>query len=161
NESYVAVADPYGNGVTSASPNSAAYPVDPLVNTAGNNWYAGNYHDGRGSYHVEEAYLEENTPIVKWAPVGEVNLNAAIRQTTYSTSGNVTAWKIGGTWKAPFDALHFRAVTSRDIRAPNLSELFAPPVVVNATVISGGKNITVLGETVGNTNLKPEIARNT
>jgi iron complex outermembrane receptor protein len=161
NESYVTTADPYGNGVTADSPNSAAYPADPLLNTAGNNWYAGNYHDGQGSYHVSEAYLEQNIPFLKWDPLGEANLNIAIRQTKYSTSGNVTAWKVGGTWKTPIEGLSFRAVTSRDIRAPNLSELFAPTVVTNSTVIANGKNITVLGETVGNTNLKPEIARNT
>jgi outer membrane receptor protein involved in Fe transport len=161
NESYVTTADPYGNGVTADSPNSAAYPADPLLNTAGNNWYAGNYHDGHGSYHVSEAYLEQNIPFLKWAPLGEANLNIAVRQTKYSTSGNVTAWKVGGTWKTPIEGLSFRAVTSRDIRAPNLSELFAPTVVTNSFVISNGKNITVLGETVGNTNLKPEIARNT
>jgi iron complex outermembrane receptor protein len=161
NESYVTTADPYGNGVTADSPNSAAYPADPLLNTAGNNWYAGNYHDGKGSYHVSEAYLEQNIPFLKWAPLGEANLNIAIRQTKYSTSGNVTAWKVGGTWKTPIEGLSFRAVTSRDIRAPNLSELFAPTVVTNSTVIANGKNITVLGETVGNANLKPEIARNT
>ena len=161
NESYVTTADPYGNGVTADSPNSAAYPADPLLNTAGNNWYAGNYHDGQGSYHVAEAYLEQNIPFLKWDPLGEANLNIAVRQTKYSTSGNVTAWKAGGTWKTPIDGLSFRAVTSRDIRAPNLSELFAPTVVTNTTVIANNKNITVLGETVGNANLKPEIARNT
>jgi outer membrane receptor protein involved in Fe transport len=161
NESYTTRADPYGNGVTADSPYSAAYPADPIVNTAGNNWYAGNYHDGQGSYHVAEAYLEQNIPFLKWDPLGEANLNLAVRQTKYSTSGNVTAWKAGGTWKTPISGLSLRAVTSRDIRAPNLSELFAAPVVTNSTVISNGKNITVLGETVGNTNLKPEIARNT
>jgi outer membrane receptor protein involved in Fe transport len=161
NESYVTRADPYGNGVTADSPYSAAYPADPMLNTAGNNWYAGNYHDGQGSYHVEEAYLEQNIPFLKWEPLGEANLNLAVRQTKYSTSGNVTAWKVGGTWKTPLDGLSLRAVTSRDIRAPNLSELFAAPVVTNSTVISNGSNITVLGETVGNTSLKPEIAHNT
>ena len=161
NESYVTRADPYGNGVTADSPNSAAYPADPLLNTAGNNWYAGNYHNGQGSYHVKEAYVEQNIPVLKWEPLGEANINLAIRQTQYSTSGDVTAWKAGGTWKTPIDGLSFRAVTSRDIRAPNLSELFAPPVVTNSTVISNGSNITVLGQTVGNTNLKPEIAHNT
>lgn len=161
NESYVTTADPYGNGVTAQSPNSAAYPADPLLNTAGNNWYAGNYHDGQGSYHVEEAYLEQNIPFLNWDPLGHANVNLAVRQTKYSTSGNVTAWKAGGTWKTPIDGLSLRAVTSRDIRAPNLSELFAPPVVTNSTVNFNGKNITVLGETVGNTNLKPEIAHNT
>jgi outer membrane receptor protein involved in Fe transport len=161
NESYVTRADPYGNGVSADSPYSAAYPADPMLNTAGNNWYAGNYHDGQGSYHVAEAYLEQNIPFLKWEPLGEANLNLAVRQTKYSTSGSVTAWKAGGTWKTPIDGLSLRAVTSRDIRAPNLSELFAPPVVTNSTVISNGSNITVLGETVGNPNLKPEIALNT
>src|SRR5207245_3870839 len=37
NESYVTRADPYGNGVTADSPYSAAYPADPMLNTAGNN----------------------------------------------------------------------------------------------------------------------------
>ena len=161
NESYATHADPYGNGVTADTPNTTAYPADPLLNTAGNNWYAGNYHNGQGSYHVAEAYLEQNIPVLKWEPLGEANLNLAIRQTRYSTSGSVTAWKAGGTWKTPIDGLSFRTVTSRDIRAPNLSELFAPVVVTNSFVISNGRNITVLGETVGNTNLKPEISRNT
>jgi iron complex outermembrane receptor protein len=161
NESYVTRADPYGNGVTADSPYSAAYPADPVVRTSGNNWYAGNYHNGQGSYHVEEAYIEQNVPLLKWDPIGAADLNFAIRQTKYSTSGNVTAWKVGGTWKTPLSGLSFRAVTSRDIRAPNLSELFAPTVVTNSFVISNGKNITVLGETVGNPNLKPEISRNT
>jgi iron complex outermembrane recepter protein len=161
NESYTTRADPYGNGVTADSPYSAAYPADPVLSASGNNWYAGNFHDGQGSYHVAEAYVEQNIPFLKWEPLGEANLNLAVRQTKYSTSGNVTAWKVGGTWKTPIDALSFRAVTSRDIRAPNLSELFSPTVVTNSTVIANGKNITVLGETVGNSNLKPEIARNT
>ena len=161
NESYVTTADPYGNGVTAASSYSAAYPADPVLNTAGNNWYAGNYHDGQGSYHVAEAYLEQNIPFLKWDPLGVANLNLAIRQTKYSTSGNVTAWKAGGTWKTPIDGLSLRAVTSRDIRAPNLSELFAAPVVTNTTVIFKGAPYNVLGETVGNANLKPEIAHNT
>ena len=161
NESYETTADPYGNGVTAATPYSAAYPADPVLNPAGNNWYAGNYHDGQGSYHVAEAYLEQNIPFLKWDPLGEANVNLAIRQTDYSTSGNVTAWKAGGTWKTPVSGLSLRAVTSRDIRAPNLSELFAAPVVTNTTVIFKGATYNLLGETVGNANLKPEIAHNT
>jgi len=161
-ETYRTVADPYGNGVTADSPNSPDYPVDPLMNTtSGNNWYAGNYHNGEGSYHVKEAYLEENLPFLKSERLGEANLNAAIRRTEYSTAGGVSAWKVGSTWKTPLEGLSLRAVTSRDIRAPNLSELFAPPVVVNGTVLFGGQNINILGMTVGNTELKPEIARNT
>jgi len=161
NEAYLTTADPYGNGVTDQSPNSAAYPADPVLNPAGNNWYAGNYHDGQGSYHVYEVYLEQNLPFLKWDPVGEASVNLAVRQTKYSTSGSVTAWKAGGTWKTPIDGLSFRAVTSRDIRAPNLSELFAAPVVTNTTILFKGTPYNLLGETVGNPDLKPEIARNT
>jgi iron complex outermembrane receptor protein len=41
------------------SPNTAAYPADPLLSQpVGNNWYAGNYHNGKGTYDVKEAYLE-------------------------------------------------------------------------------------------------------
>jgi outer membrane receptor protein involved in Fe transport len=54
-----------------------------------------------------------------------------------------------------------RAVTSRDVRAPNLSELFAAQVTRNNTVNVNGSVITVLEQTVGNTDLRPEIARNT
>ncbi|WP_035038241.1 TonB-dependent receptor domain-containing protein [Caulobacter sp. AP07] len=160
-EDYRTTADPYGDGVTAANPYDAAYPADPVVRASGNNWYAGNYHAGHGYYHVIEGYLEANVPILKSDSLGEANINGAVRQTKYSTAGNVTAWKLGGVWKTPVEGLRFRAVTSRDIRAPNLSELFAPPVVTNATVIYKGVATNVLQEIVGNTNLRPEIARNT
>ena len=161
-ESYRTIADPYANGLSGGSANSADYPADPLMNTAsGNNWYAGNFHNGRGSYHVEEIYLEQNLPFLKSDSWGEANFNAAVRQTRYSTAGDVTAWKFGGTWRTPIDGLSVRAVTSRDIRAPNLSELYAPPVVVNGAVLFNGQNVNILAETVGNRNLDPEIARNT
>lgn len=161
-ESYRTIGDPYGNGVYPESPNTQQYPADPLMNTvSGNNWYAGNFHSGKGSYSVKEGYLETNLPFLDSESIGDANLNLAVRQTEYSTAGSVTPWKVGGTWKTPLSGLSLRAVTSRDIRAPNLSELFAPPVVVNATVIFGGRNINVLGMTVGNTDLEPEIARNT
>ena len=161
-EYYKAVADPYGNGVSADSPNSPAYPVDPLVNTSsGNNWYAGNYHDGQGGYDVKEGYLEANAPVLSSNRWGAVNLNIAGRLTDYSTAGWVNTWKIGGTWKTGIDGLRFRAVTSRDMRAPNLSELFSPQVVTNNTVNYLGSTVTIQALAGGNTNLKPEIARNT
>ncbi|MET0497790.1 MAG: TonB-dependent receptor [Steroidobacteraceae bacterium] len=161
-ESYRTIGDPYGNGLSDGSVNSPEYPADPVMNTtSGNNWYAGNFHNGKGSYSVKEAYLETNVPVLNSQSLGNANLNLAVRQTEYSTAGSATPWKVGGTWKTPFNGLSFRAVTSRDIRAPNLSELFAPPVVVNNTVIFNGQNLNVLGVTVGNTDLVPEIARNT
>jgi len=161
-EQYYVTGDPYGNGVSADTPNTAAYPADPLLNTSiGNNWYAGNYHDARGAYNVKEAFLEFNAPLFKSAGLGSANLNIAGRKTDYSTSGDVGTWKIGGTWKTGIDGLRLRAVTSKDVRAPNLSELYAAPLVVNNTVNSGGTSLTVQQRTIGNVNLRPENARNT
>lgn len=161
-EAYRTVADPYGNGVSADSPNSVDYPADPVMNTAvGNNWYAGNYHNGHGKYNVGEAYVELNVPVLNSATLGEANINLATRETHYSTAGDVNAWKIGGTWKTAIDGLRFRAVTSQDVRAPNLSELFAAPIVTNSTVNYNGTSITVQRRITGNTDLVPELARNT
>ena len=160
-EKYDVHGDPYGAGVSPDSIGGAAYPADPTLNApVGNNWYAGNYHNGAGAYNVREAYVEFNLPVLKSATWGEANLNIADRQTKYSTAGNVSSWKIGATWKTSIDGLRFRAVSSKDVRAPNLSELFAAPVVVNNQVQYQGGTVSVQQRTVGNTNLRPEIARN-
>jgi iron complex outermembrane recepter protein len=162
-EYYRVIADPYGNGVTDQSPYADAYPADPVLSTAGSNWYAGNYHDGTGQYHVTEAFLETNVPLVDSASLGKANLNTAGRWTDYSTSGVVYSWKLGGTWRTPYEPLQLRAVLSRDVRAPNLSELFAAPV---STTVPGFTNpfnntaLTVIQNTIGNTALKPEKASN-
>ena len=160
-EKYRVRGDAYGNGVTPTSPNNAMYPADPLLNTSvGNNWYAGNFHNGEGSYNVREAYVELNIPVFKSETWGEANLNLADRETKYSTAGSVGSWKLGATWQTPIDGLRLRGVTSKDVRAPNLSELFAAPVVVNNVVQYQGNTISVQERTVGNTGLRPEIARN-
>ncbi|MRW93564.1 TonB-dependent receptor plug domain-containing protein [Duganella sp. FT80W] len=160
-ESYRVSGDPYGNGVTADTPNNASYPADPLLNaTVGNNWYAGNYHNAAGTYNVREAYLELNVPVLKSASWGEANINLADRQTKYSTSGHVESWKLGANWKTGIDGLRLRAVTSKDVRAPNLSELYAAQVVVNNVVQYQGNTVTIQQRTVGNTKLRPEIARN-
>jgi len=160
-EKYTVRGDPWGAGVSPDSPNSATYPADPTLNSVvGNNWYAGNYHNGQGSYNVREAYVELNIPVLKSDAWGEANINLADRQTKYSTAGSVGSWKLGATWKTGLDGLRLRAVTSKDVRAPNLSELFAAPVVVNNQVQYQGNAISVQQRTVGNTSLRPEIARN-
>jgi len=162
-EFYHVKADPYGNGVTAESPNDTIYPADPLLNVAGNNWYAGNYHNGRGSYDVVEGFLELNVPFLNSKSAGKANLNIAGRATHYSTSGTVYSWKIGGTWDTPLDGVRFRAVVSRDVRAPNLSELFAAPISVNVPNFTDpftNKSINILQNTIGNADLKPEIAHN-
>jgi len=162
-EFYRVNADPYGAGVSAISPNSPDYPADPLLNsTQGSNYAAGNYKNGNGAYSVYEGFLELNLPL--WnGPLGKANINPAVRLTHYSTSGTVWAWKIGGTWDTPLDGLRLRAVTSRDVRAPNLSELFAAPTVTTLPSFANpyGPTVQVFQNTIGNSALKPEIARNT
>ena len=161
-EKYTVRADPYGAGVSADSPSSAEYPADPVLNaTVGNNWYAGNYHNGQGAYNVKEGYLELNVPVLKSAAWGDANMNIAGRRTHYSTSGYVNSWKLGANWKTGLDGVMLRAVTSQDVRAPNLSELFAAPVVVNNAVNYQGTSVQIQQRTIGNTQLRPEIARNT
>ena len=95
----------------------------------------------------------------------ELSVNGAVRVTDYSTSGTVTTWKAGGTWK-PIVGLLFRGTYSRDIRAPNLYELFRGDQsgisIIVDTAINGygsGGNANVPQLNGGNPNLKPEIAK--
>lgn len=162
-ENYRVVADPYGNGVTADSPNSTNYPVDPVLGSI-NNWYAGNYHNGQGTYDVKEAYAETNVPLLDSDGLGKLNLNVAGRWTEYSTSGTTWTWKIGGTWETPLNGVRVRAVTSQDVRAPNLSELFAAPVTTTLPSFTNPFNhtsVTVFQNVIGNPTLNPETARNT
>ncbi len=161
-EQYVVRGDPYGNGVSATSPNTPDHPADPLLNTSiGNNWYAGNYHNAQGSYDVKEAYLELNVPVLKSETWGDANINVADRRTKYSTSGSVESWKVGASWKTGLDGWRLRAVTSKDVRAPNLSELYAAELVTNNVISYQGNTVTVQQRTVGNTKLRPELGRNT
>lgn len=164
-EAYRVTGDPYGAGVSDLSPNSEDYPADPQLNSAvGSNWYAGNYKNGHGKYNVLESFLELNVPFINSEAAGKANLNVAGRATHYSTSGTVYTWKVGGVWETPLDGIRIRAVTSRDVRAPNLSELFAAPIATNVPNFTNpftNTSVNILQNTIGNTALKPEIARNT
>jgi iron complex outermembrane receptor protein len=160
-EKYAVYGDPYGAGVAYPSPYSASYPQDPTLSATGDNWFAGNYHNGAGAFNVREAYVEFNVPFLKSATWGEANLNFADRQEKYSTAGSASAWKIGATWKTPVDGLRLRAVSSKDVRAPNLSELYAAMTVTNQAVNNTqGQSIQIQQRNVGNPNLVPETARN-
>ncbi|MCA0200901.1 MAG: TonB-dependent receptor, partial [Proteobacteria bacterium] len=87
-------------------------------------YFAGNYKSSHGKFSVTEGFVETVVPLARdqsWAQ--ELDLNAAVRATSYSTSGYVTTWKAGLTWQL-IDDLRFRFTRSRDIRAPSLGELF-------------------------------------
>ena len=137
------------------------------VPSSANFFWLTNVGAANGKLNVKEAYGEIAVPLLKdTAFARELSLNGAARVTDYSTSGTVTTWKVGGTWK-PIDDLLFRGTYSHDIRAPNLFELFAGAQsgvgLVNdlqntAKTYGSGTNQNVNSITSGNTNLKPEKA---
>ena len=124
-------------------------------------WSVGNYLPTKGSYNVKEAYLEAVVPL----GLG-LEFNGAVRATDYSTAGYVTTWKLGATWQ-PIEDIRLRVTRSRDIRAPNLSELFNAGTQNTSTVTnpftSGpfavfGNPMSYLGTIKGNLDLEPEKA---
>ena len=128
--------------------------VDPQFNSG---WLYGNYRVTAGAFTVWEVFGETVVPLAKG-----LDFNGAIRRTEYSTSGGVTTWKLGATWQV-IDDFKLRAVRSRDIRAPNLNELFAPGTArtntVNVPQPGGGQRADqFLEQTTGNLDLRPEVA---
>jgi outer membrane receptor protein involved in Fe transport len=131
--------------------------VDSQFNTG---WLYGNYLVNRGQYTVKEGFVEIDLPLLKG-----LNLNAAGRYTDYSTSGSVQTWKVGGTYE-PIPDIKFRGTFSRDIRAPNLQELFAAGTArTNTVIIPTGAAAPTTGSLqfiqnqVGNAALDPEVAK--
>ena len=108
---------------------------------------------------VWESALEFDVPLVKDVPlVQSLSFNGAARYMSYSTSGDYTAWKLGFVWEID-DELRLRGTASRDIRAPNLNELFAPLAIQPDNTMDRltGLQPTVPGYRGGNPNLKAEI----
>lgn len=139
---------------------SARVTTDPL--SPSGVFLFGNPSPWEGEYSVKEAYAEIVVPLVQDAPlIRELELNSAARITDYSTSGSVETWKVGLTYN-PIDDLRFRATRSRDIRAPNLSELFqAGRQNISSVNDPVNGNIRVIGIptiNTGNPDLEPEIA---
>ncbi len=113
-----------------------------------------------GELHDEEIYAEAVIPLLKDLPFAHhAEFNAAVRETNYSTSGAVTTWKVGATFE-PTEDFRLRFTRSRDIRAPNLNELYQKGQGNFATVINPitGLSGQILTTQVGNLKLKPEEA---
>lgn len=115
-----------------------------------------------GQYDVKEGYVETVVPLLRDVTLfRNLEFNGAVRYTDYSTSGGVTTWKAGLSW-TPFDSLRLRGTRSRDIRAPNLSELFTSGRTNTVTVTDPFRNnVRLSGIFVtnsGNATLQPEKA---
>ncbi len=128
----------------------------------------GNFAPLSGKQSVTEGALETIIPLAKgesWAEAWD--FTAAARFTGYELSGFVTTYKFGTTY-APIDDIKFRVTRSRDIRAPNLFDLFSPAQLgIGTTVIDrflpGSPQYVLVGGTLtsGNPNLAPEKADTT
>jgi len=81
-----------------------------------------------GKVSAKEIYGELLIPVLHDLPmVQSFDLNAGIRYSDYNTVGGVTTWKTTGDWSVN-DFLKFRGGYQVANRAPNVAELFQPPV---------------------------------
>jgi iron complex outermembrane receptor protein len=146
------------------SVNGVSTPTDMA-----NGFFLGNYHPAIGGVTVNEGFVEAVVPLAhdySWAK--ELDLDVAIRETGYSSSGNVMTYKAGLVYDAPgfLEGLRLRATRSRDIRAPSLGDLYSGGRVGQGSIIdtsvTPNKTVpNVLSPTLGNPNLKPEVANQT
>ncbi len=119
---------------TSFTPGVLVSEVDPFLNSFTSIDNTQQFNTG-GSYDVYDVFAEILLPIFVDRPFAEeLTFDAAVRQADYSTLGEATTWKVGGTW-TPVSDLTLRATFSEAVRAPNISELFDPqlPTFVDAT----------------------------
>lgn len=114
-----------------------------------------------GQYSVTEGFAETVVPLLRGLPaLQKVDFNGAVRESHYSTSGNITSWKLGLTDKASPDFL-LRGTYSHDIRAPNVEELFLAQGTDFGTVTDpehGNATVPIKIILGGNPHLQPEQA---
>ena len=151
---------------------SNALPADTMDCTglrfcrAGTNLWASGSFANRAPVHqtVSEAAYEVDAPILKDRPfVKDLSVNAAVRYADYNTNGGVWTWKVGADWHID-DQLTLRATRSRDIRAPNLNDLYAPLLITRSPIVDllTGQSLTNFPTSVGsNPNLVAEVADTT
>lgn len=150
-ESASQTSDPISRFVTPAFPNGG--------------WKFGNPKQYSGRYTVREYFAETVVPLLKDLPFARsLELNAAARNTDYSTSGKVTSWK-GGLTYSPFEGLLLRGTRSKDIRAANVLELFSTAIPFVGTItdygLPGDPTSFTATSTSGNPELNPEMGDTT
>jgi outer membrane receptor protein involved in Fe transport len=137
---------------------AATVVPDPIATVSG--WHSGNHQPLDASTHVSEAAIEVLFPLLMDKPFArQWDLSAAYRYTDYQISGGVNTWKFGTTW-TPVSGLRFRGTVSRDIRAPNISDLFQAQNFGLGAITNPWSNAANTIDRVqeGSPNLTPEIA---
>jgi outer membrane receptor protein involved in Fe transport len=139
------------------------------ISQSGGFFNAGNGSIISGKIEVVEGYGEIDIPLLEGTTFAEeLGVSAAIRRTHYKRSSdfadsstvNATTWKLGAVW-APVEVLRFRVTRSRDIRAPNIPELFGPQTIrtgILTDVGNGGVQVIVPIVSGSNDSLRPEKA---
>ena len=134
--------------------------ADPIAQVGG--WDSGNARATAGRFNVKEGYAEIAVPLAKRTRFARsLDLNGAIRYASYSSvQQGVTTWKIGGTWQ-PIEEVLVRSTYSKDVRAPSLGQLYAPPQTVRNNVVQfsgprAGQSTLVDFVNASNPNLRPE-----
>ncbi|MBS0417402.1 MAG: TonB-dependent receptor [Proteobacteria bacterium] len=82
-----------------------------------------------GRLHVWEGFTEVRLPIMNDLPFAySLSADAGYRFSNYTLGGTTNTYKFGVEW-APIPDVRLRGGYNRAVRAPNLDELFEPPVV--------------------------------
>ncbi len=165
-ESATQTSDPISSGTKEFTGGYLGFPSD-LEGVFGG-FDRGNAQPVSGSFDLWELFGETLVPLATDLPGAKsLDFNGAVRYTDYSISGGVESWKAGLTWQV-IDDLRFRVAQSRDIRAPNVNELYSGKNQGQGNLIddfqpvgSPYRNPIVYTITSGNTDLKPEIANTT
>jgi iron complex outermembrane receptor protein len=136
------------------------YPTNALGTVGG--FQQTNAQPIAGEFDIREGFLELNIPLLKDSAIARsLDLNGAVRYADYSSVGGVTTWKAGLSWRV-VDDLRLRATRSRDVRAPNIQELFQPSQQVNGQGARdpnfGGTSFAVVQRITGNVDLGAENA---
>jgi len=138
--------------------NTISGQTDPISQNLG--FWVLNGQAVSGKQSVKEAYGELVVPLLADMPlVSNLELNGAFRYTDYSDSGSVETWKVGGIYE-PVPGLRLRVTQSRDIRAPNLTELHGPQQksTIGLTDPETGLQANPVVIRGSNVDLKPEKA---
>jgi len=124
-ESSNMVVDPISTSTRRSTGDYQGFPaaIEGLIG----GWERTNLQPLRGEYDLNELFAETFIPLLKDASgARSLDLSLAARLTDYSTSGDVTTWKVGLTYE-PASYVRLRGTASRDIRAANIAELFSGP----------------------------------
>ena len=115
--------------------------------------------NGGGTQTVKEGALEFDAPLLKDVPFFQkLNLNGALRYTSYDVGGKAWTWKVGVAWDVN-DDIKIRATRSKDIEAPTLGMVYQPLLVafINNQDLLTGASPQVPARNTGSPNLVSEI----